>query len=397
MTTFLITGATGFLGAPLTLELLAAFPRARALCLVRGADGHARLIEALRQAGAAYDLDLDAARFERALARVEAITGDVTRPNLGLSLASQARIRAAGGVHVLHAAASLKDTEEALAEILEHNVKGTERVLSTLLPLGVTAFDHVSTAYVCGRETKDIVEEVERPRGFNNRYEQSKHYGEGLVVDTCARAGVPWRILRPAIVIGHSRTGEATGYTGFLGWVLKLAALDALASPGAARARSAASASRSTIPFGGLARHALKYVADPACRINVIPVDCVVEDIVGIVAAGRATENRVFHLTAQDPPEMRWLTDAITGALGLAPIELVSDEAGLDAVSAKFHRWTRFERPYVAASREFRRDGDALYASPRHGRVDFTREMIATMTLAAVTDWRDQQLGRATA
>ena len=48
---------------------------------------------ALRQAGAAYDLDLDAARFERALARVEAIAGDVTRPGLGLTESSRARIR----------------------------------------------------------------------------------------------------------------------------------------------------------------------------------------------------------------------------------------------------------------------------------------------------------------
>ncbi len=376
MTTFLITGATGFLGAPLTIELLAAFPRARALCLVRGADAHARLIESLRRAAAAYDLDLDPARFERALARVEAIRGDVTRPGLGLDAAARARIQAAGGVHVIHAAASLKDTEESLHEILEHNVRGTERVLDTLIPLGITAFDHVSTAYVCGRQTRDVLEEVARPRGFNNRYEQSKHYGEGLVLDYCERAGVPWRILRPAIVIGHSRTGEATGYTGFLGWVLKLAALDALA-------------------FGGLARHALRYVADPECRLNLIPVDAVVEDIVGILAAGSATERRVFHLTAQDPPTMRWLLDAITGALGHAPIEMVADETDLDAISARFHRWTRFERPYVAATRLFRRDGDGLYASPRHGRIEFTREMIATMTIAAVTDWRRQQLATA--
>jgi len=371
MTTFLITGATGFLGAPLTLELLAAFPDARALCLVRGHDPQRRLIEALRDAGAAYDLDLDGARFERALARVEALPGDVTRPGLGLDAAGRERIRAAGGVHVIHAAASLKDTEEALAEILEHNVRGTERVLETLLPLGVAAFDHVSTAYVCGRHTREIVEEVARPRGFNNRYEQSKHYGENLVVDHCEQAGVPWRILRPAIVIGHARTGEATGYTGFLGWVLKLAALDAMAT-------------------GALTRQSLRYVADPDAKLNIIPVDSVVEDIVGIVAAGARTERRVFHLTAQDPPTMRWLMDAIAPALGLARVWLVPEERDLDPVSAKFHRWTRFERPYVAASRQFRRDGDALYASPRHGRIGFTPGMIATMTVAAVTDWRSR-------
>jgi nucleoside-diphosphate-sugar epimerase len=217
---------------------------------------------------------------------------------------------------------------------------------------------------VCGRLTRDIRESVERPRGFHNRYEQSKHYGENLVVDHCEHRKIPWRILRPAIVVGHSRTARATGYTGFLGWVLKLCALAGATG-------------------GALGTRRLQYVAVPDASINIIPIDSIVEDMAGIDEAGHATENRVFHLTNRCPPNIVELMDAITSTLGLAGMDVVppgTPESELDPLSAKFHRWTRFERPYVAATREFRRDGDALYPSPRHGRALLDRTLVARMT-----------------
>jgi nucleoside-diphosphate-sugar epimerase len=361
----LITGATGFVGAALAVELLRSRRSDRGFCLVRaGSDGEAqRRIEAsLRDAGAAYAVPPDV--IDDVVARAIAVRGDLTAPGLGLDAATADRLRAAGPLHVFHAAASLKDTEEALREIVAHNVVGTERVLDTLLPLGVAAFNHVSTAYVCGRRTRDIPEEVERPRGFHNRYEQSKHYGEVLVADHCRAAGVPWRILRPSIVVGHSRTARATGYTGFLGWILKLAGLAGATG-------------------GALATRRLGYVCRADAEVNIIPIDSVVEDIAGIDAAGDATLGRVFHLTNRAAPVMETLVAQIADALGIAGVECLppaTPEEALDPIAAKFHRWTRFERPYVAATREFRRDGDTLYPSPRHGAAPIDGALIARMT-----------------
>jgi thioester reductase-like protein len=361
----LVTGATGFVGAALTVELLRARRSDLALCLVRAADtaqARRRLESALRDAGAAYAVPPD--DIADVIARTIAIRGDLTAPGLGLDPLARHRLRAAGPLHVFHAAASLKDNEESLREIVAHNVVGTERVLDTLLPLGVAAFNHVSTAYVCGRRTHDIPETVERPRGFHNRYEQSKHYGETLVVDHCRAAGVPWRILRPAIVVGHSRTARATGYTGFLGWVLKLAAL--------AQATG-----------GALATRRLAYVCRGDAELNVVPLDSVVEDVVGIDRAGDATLDRVFHLTNRAAPVIATLIDQIADALGLAGVDCLppsTPDSALDPISAKFHRWTRFERPYVAGTRTFRRDGDALYASPRHGAAPLYGGLVARMT-----------------
>jgi len=373
-----ITGATGFVGAALTLELLRVHRRDRAFCLVRGgddSDARKRLAATLTRAAAAYDVP--AADLVDILRRVVPVRGDITRPGLGLAPGALRALAGDAPFTVWHSAASLKDSEEALAEIVLHNVTGTENLLEALLPVGVRAFNHVSTAYVCGRRNGVISETLERPRGFNNRYEQSKHYGEMLVVDHCGRARVPWRVLRPGIVIAHSVTGRATGYTGYLGWVLKLAAL----ADGTGDL---------------LRRQPLRYLARPDAVLNVIPVDSVVEDCLGIDAAGAATQDRVFHLTNGAAPTNRWLCDVSAATLGLMPIALIGEEGALDPVSAKFHRWTRFERPYALGQKEFSRTAsDALYPSPRHGHCPIDERLMRHMIVEGLADWRAQQAGKA--
>lgn len=369
--TLLITGATGFVGAALTLELLRTHKRDRALCLARGNDAlHARrrIVNALTAAADAYAVPR--AELLSIIPRVTVLRGDITAKGLGLSAPDLQVLRDAGPITVWHSAASLKDTEEAFREIVLHNVTGTENLLETVLSGKVYAFNHISTAYVAGRKTDIISETLARPRGFNNRYEQSKHYGEMMVADHCSRAGVPYRIMRPGIVIGHSRTGRATGYTGFLGWILKVAALNEMSG-------------------GALEGNSLRYVARADAEVNLIPVDSVVEDCIGIDAAGAATHDRVFHLTNTAAPTIAWITDVVADTLKIQPIEIVSDEAELDPVSQRFHKWTRFERPYSAATKSFSRlESDSLYPSARHGKCPIDARTLRTMTVQAIDDYR---------
>lgn len=376
--THLVTGVTGFVGGALTLELLRTHKRDRALCVVRGADPlHARrrVVDALTAAAAAYGVGRN--KLPSILGRVTALRGDITAPGLALSDTDREVLTTAGPLTVWHSAATLKDTEEAFREIIDHNVGGTRNVLETVLRYQVDVFNQVSTAYVAGRKSGVVGETLERPRGFSNRYEQSKHYGEMMVADLCGHADVPYRILRPGIVIGHSRTARATGYTGFFGWVLKLAALDEAAG-------------------GALRRQSLRYVARENAPLNVVPIDSIVEDAIGIDAAHSATHDRVFHLTCANPPTIRWLCDQVTGSLGLRPVEIVDREAELDPVSAKFHRWTRFERPYTTIRKQFSRvASNPLYPSPRHGACLLTPRLIDEMTRLAVVDYRYKQAARA--
>jgi nucleoside-diphosphate-sugar epimerase len=375
--TLLVTGATGFVGGALVLELLRANPRDIAFCVVRASDEeHAqrRLRDALIAGADCYGVAR--ADLESILSRSFAVRGDLTEDGLGLSDCDRSLLEEGGPLHVWHCAASLKDAEEAFEEILAHNVIGTERVLETVLAFDIAVFNHISTAYVAGRTTGTAGEDLDRPRGFNNRYEQSKHYGEMMVVDHCARADVPVRILRPAIVIGHSRTGRATGYTGFLGWILKVAALNDLSG-------------------GALERAALRYIGRPDAEINIIPIDSVVEDCVAIDEAGESTYGHVFNLTNAAAPTLRWICDMTAAALGLKPIELVDPDADLDPLSRRFHKWTRFERPYSQIRKDFSRiESNRLYPSPRHGDCRIDPESMLRMIRLAVADYRAQQAAR---
>jgi len=365
-----ITGATGFVGAALALELLRVNRSDRAFCIARAADDAAadqRIATALTDAAHAYDVSDE--ELASVLDRATGLCGDICKPGLGLTSAGKERMAAAGPLTIWHCAASLKDSEKALEEIVAHNVAGTEMILEALLAFEVEVFNHISTAYVAGRCTGDVPETLDRPRGFCNRYEQSKHYGEMAVVDHCNRAGVAWRILRPSIVISHSVTGQATGYTGYLGWILKVAYLH-----------------QSTA--GALTKNSLRYVARGDTQLNVIPIDSVVEDCVGIDAAGAATHKQVFHLTNTAPPTVRWLCDVTTNTLGIKPVELVDDGEDLDPLSQKLYRWTRFERPYSQARKRFMREAsNRMYESPRHGNCPLTEEVMKTMIFSAVVDY----------
>jgi hypothetical protein len=83
----------------------------------------------------------------------------------------------------------------------------------------------------------------------------------------------------------------------------------------------------------------------------------------------------------------------VADTLGLVPIEIVEQESQLDPISAKFHRWTRFERPYSLGWKNFSRSAsNPLYPSPRHGHSPLGERMMRQMILEALADWRAQQV-----
>src|SRR5690606_24536182 len=65
---------------------------------------------------------------------------------------------------------------------------------------------YVSTCYVAGtREGMIFENELDRGQGFKNHYESTKYAAEVLVERS--KGELDTRILRPAIVIGDSKTG----------------------------------------------------------------------------------------------------------------------------------------------------------------------------------------------
>jgi len=106
-------------------------------------------------------------------------------------------------------AASTSFDESKRREIEETNVTGTENLLNIAGSIkSLKNLFYISTAYVCGTDQGVIPEErLDLSRAFKNPYEESKLNCEELV----RTSGLPFTVIRPSIIMGHSRTGDAMG------------------------------------------------------------------------------------------------------------------------------------------------------------------------------------------
>jgi NAD(P)-dependent dehydrogenase (short-subunit alcohol dehydrogenase family) len=190
-----VTGATGFIGRYLVRELLAHV---------------AGPVFVLIRKSAAHKLDELRCWWGPAAQRVIAIDGDLLEPELGVSVADRARIGQPID-HFFHLGA-LYDIDASSEALLQANVDGTRHALEFAEAMGTRHFHHVSSIAAAGLYdgvfTEDMFEEachLEHP------YFRTKHDSEALVR---RQTHVRWRIYRPGMVIGDSRTGHMTKVDG---------------------------------------------------------------------------------------------------------------------------------------------------------------------------------------
>ena len=184
--TYFVTGATGFIGRHLVERLLE-----------RDGDIHVLVRE-----GSLERLDALVERWG-AGDRIKPVVGDLRQPMLGLSNDDAAALK--GDVeHVFHLAAIYDMTaDDALNEAL--NVDGTRHAVQLANAIG-GVLHHISSVAVAG-ERRGLYREDHFDEGqkLPSAYHRTKFESEKLVR---AEAKVPWRVYRPAIVVGHSKTGE---------------------------------------------------------------------------------------------------------------------------------------------------------------------------------------------
>jgi len=136
--------------------------------------------------------------------RVVPVIGDLTQPGLGVSAADSEKLR--GQVkHFFHLAA-VYDLEAGESEQVMANVEGTRNAMGAAEAFSAGCFHHMSSIAAAGMYPgifrEDMFEEAEK---LDDPYLRTKHESEGLVRKQCK---VPYRIYRPSMVVGHSKTGE---------------------------------------------------------------------------------------------------------------------------------------------------------------------------------------------
>lgn len=267
---YLITGVPGFIGKRLVQALVPEGRQVFLLCEPR-----------FREATEAWAKDVPGAGPDQLVT----VAGDITQPDLALGDQAD-RVRAeVSDVYHLAAIYDLAVPEELARKV---NVLGTGKVLRFLrsFPAGRQPRHHyVSTCYVAGtREGMIFENELDRGQGFKNHYESTKYAAEVLVERS--KAELDTRILRPAIVIGDSRTGETQKFDGPYPMFGAVMMGLMVAVPGAARA-----------------------------RVNLVPVDWIV-DCLATIPKRPDTAGKTFQLADPSPLTARQIIDLVAERLG---------------------------------------------------------------------------------
>jgi NAD(P)-dependent dehydrogenase (short-subunit alcohol dehydrogenase family) len=254
--TYFVTGATGFIGRYLMANLM----RRKGVVHVLLRKESQRKFDALaREQG--WDPK-----------RLVVLHGDVGAECCGLDAAQRKALQ--GKVkHFFHLAA-LYDLTAKAEEQRVANLDGTRNALELAAQLGAGIFHHTSSIAVAGLYPgifrEDMFEEAE---GLDDPYLRTKHDAEALVR---AETRIKWRIYRPAMVVGDSRTGAIDKIDGPYYFFPLIKKLRQLLPPWA--------------PMLGI----------EGGRINLVPVDFVA-DAMDHIAHKPKLDGHTFHLTDPEP------------------------------------------------------------------------------------------------
>jgi thioester reductase-like protein len=281
--TIFVTGFPGFISRMLLERLLGVGDEIEVVCLVQSQFEFQAREEAKRLGSNGHDDE----------PRVRVVVGDIMSAGLGLD-ADTFEDLASRVTDVFHLAA-IYDLAVPAPIARKVNVWGTRHVIEFCRRVDdLRKFVYYSTCYVSGDRTGTVYEdELDMGQGFKNHYESTKHDAEYLVRQ--ALREFPTIIIRPAIVVGHSETGETPKFDGpYFGMILieKIASL--------------------SIP--------LPYLGAGRAEVNLVPVDFVADATVALWQA-EDVDGRTFALADPDPLVARELYAEMVRGLGaLGPL-----------------------------------------------------------------------------
>ena len=246
---YVVTGGTGFIGRYLLREL----------------DRRGQPIHVLVRPQSVAKLQALGLQHARPL------IGDITRSGLGVDVDELRRLR---GAEVFHLAAVYDLAADEEANQLA-NVAGTRHAVDFASRINAARLHHMSSIAVAGAHfkgafTEDMFDEGQK---LDHPYYRTKFDAEQVVR---SQAGVPFRIYRPAIVIGSSESGQADRVDGPY-YAFKLIQ----------RLRDALPAWMPLVGFEG-------------GPLNLVPVDFVARAL-DHIAARPDLEGQTFHITDPHP------------------------------------------------------------------------------------------------
>ncbi|QIX26451.1 SDR family oxidoreductase [Nocardioides sp. JQ2195] len=299
-------------------------------------------------------------RMERLIARwgsdrVQPVIGDLGSPDLGVD--PQWIAEHVGSIeHFFHLAAIYDMTaDDSTNDAM--NVEGTRYALSLAATLEVGCFHQVSSVAAAGSYHGAFDETMfDEGQTLPSPYHRTKFESEKLVRES----GLPWRVYRPAIVVGHSETGAMDKVDGpyYLFPVLK-------------RLRDALP---SWLPLVGI------DLGDT----NVVPVDYVAKAM-DHLAHVPGHDNKAFHLVNPEPQPVVEMLNAFCSAAGAPQFAQPLDRS---VTSRPFSGLPRSLRPMSLANAAIRSTPMQLVLGQTVGRAGIPPEVLAHTSFEPTFDSR---------
>jgi NAD(P)-dependent dehydrogenase (short-subunit alcohol dehydrogenase family) len=254
---YFITGATGFIGKRLVKKLLT---------------HKGSVIYFLMREGSQDKLPALLEYWGTTKARAIPVFGDLRSAKLGISK-DDTKALAKNTDHFFHLAA-IYDMKANAEDQMAVNVEGTRNAVAFANAIGAKCFHLTSSIAAAGMYEgifrEDMFEEAE---GLDNPYFATKHASEKIVREECK---IPFRVYRPGLVVGDSKTGEMDKIDGPYYFFKLIQRIRQLLPP--------------WMPTIGI----------EGGRINIVPVDYVV-DAMDHIAHLPKLDGGAFHLTDPDP------------------------------------------------------------------------------------------------
>jgi thioester reductase-like protein len=276
---YLVTGATGFIGRFLVARLLEK----------RRGDIHVLVRE-----GSEGKLE----RFGRTQ-RIKPVRGDLGEERLGIDPAWIEQH--AGGIeHMFHLAAIYDMTaDEERNERLNNG--GTRHAVQVANALRVGHLHHTSSVAAAGLYRGTFTEDMfDEGQDLDHPYHRTKFESERIARE---ESEVPWRVYRPAMVLGHSETGE----------------MDKVDGPYYMFKALRASARLPEL---------LPVLFPRLGNTNVVPVDFVA-DAMDHIAHQPGLDHKAFHLVNPEPQPTVAVLNAFARAAGAPRMQPVLPRAAL--------------------------------------------------------------------
>jgi NAD(P)-dependent dehydrogenase (short-subunit alcohol dehydrogenase family) len=256
---YFVTGATGFIGKRLVKKLLGR--KGSVVYFLMREESKDKIPALLEYWGTTK-------------ARAIPVFGDLKSPKLGISK-DDTKALAKKVDHFFHLAAIYDMTADADSQ-MEVNIAGTRNTVDFANAIAAGCMHHVSSIAAAGMFEgifrEDMFDEAEN---LDHPYFASKHESEKIVRQETKGK---WRVYRPGLVVGDSRTGEMDKIDGPYYFFKLIQRIRQMLPP--------------WMPTIGI----------EGGRINIVPVDFVV-NAMDHIAHKAGLDGQAFHLT--DPEPMR--------------------------------------------------------------------------------------------